>query len=117
MARVQADIVTSAGAVALIQAEGPSAGPDHLGPSADPGHLGPSAGLAALGPSAGPAALTMHQNLACALNSPVTVTEWPGRRFTVNRLKPSYSSRFGEHIFPSRLNPIVKSVTRFEPAL
>src|SRR5215510_12339490 len=69
-------------------------------------------------PSRGPSALTIQNDTARALNSAVTVTESPGRRLTLNLLKPSYFSRSCEHGWPRvRRNAIVNSVTRSDPAL
>jgi hypothetical protein len=51
----------------------------------------------AASPSGGPSALTIQNDAARALNSPVKVTESPGRRLTLNLLKPSFFSRSREH--------------------
>src|SRR5438876_8090389 len=72
----------------------------------------------AASPSGGPSALTIQNDVARALKSPVKVTESPGRRLTLNLLKPSFFSRSREHGWPRvRRNAIVNSVTRSDPAL
>jgi hypothetical protein len=72
----------------------------------------------AASPSGGPSALTIQNDAARALKSPVKVTESPDRRLTRNLLKPSFFSRSREHGWPRvRRNAIVNSVTRSDPAL